>query len=219
MANKNSFPSQNPANNDSMVGTFKQVLRKFLQRDVDDMLPVQVISVSADRKSVSVQPLIMVVDTLGNQIQRAPVAQIPVVTLGGGGFVLSFPIKAGDLGFMKSNDRDISLFMQGLKQAPPNTFRMHDFADSVFIPSVLAGYTINGDDTDRMILSSTDGSVRIAFSDSTIILTAPNVLINSNLVLNGNLNITGTMEGPESVDLLTHRHAQSGGGDTGEPIT
>lgn len=217
MAEKNAIPSLNPVNNDSLTGTFTQVLRDFLKDTLNDMLPCQVISVSPDRRFVNVQPQIIVVDTLGNQTSRAPVANIPVITLGGGSFVLSFPIATGDMGFIKANDRDISLFIQGLKAAPPNSYRMHAFEDAVFIPSVLGQYTINDEDTSSAILSSLDGSVRIALSNTKITLTAPNIVINSDLVVNGNFNVTGSMMGTEGVDLTTHRHHESGGGDTGVP--
>lgn len=218
VVNNNANPSQNPSNNDTLNGAFKQALKKFLQRDIDDMLPAQVISVSDDRKYVSVQPMVMVVSTLNESLERAPVAKVPLFQIGGGGFVLSFPVKAGDLGWIKANDRDISLFVQTLQNSPPNTWRMHDFADGIFIPHVMAGFIV-GDDADNAVLSSLDGSVKISLSSDTITLTAPNIIMNSNLTIDGDLNITGSTIG-NGINLNTHIHSgvQTGSGDTGEPV-
>ena len=216
---ENAFPSQNPVNNDTLIGAFKQAFKKFLQGQVDDMMPCQVVAISADRKYVSVQPMILVVTTRGEIVVRAPVAKIPVYTPGGGGFVISFPIKAGDFGWLKANDRDISLFIQTMKLAQPNTARMHSFSDAIFLPTILADYVINSDDTDSMVISSLDGSVRVAISSNKITLTAPNVEIDSNLLINGDLNVTGTTIG-NGVNLNTHVHGgvQPGTGDTGVPV-
>lgn len=215
---ENAFPSQNPVNNDTLIGAFKQAFKKFLQGQVDDMLPCQVISVTSDRKYVSVQPMILVVTTRDETVVRAPAAKIPVYTPGGGGFVISCPIKATDFGWLKANDRDISLFLQSMKNSSPNTARMHSFSDAIFLPQILADYVIDSDDTDSMIISSLNGTVRVALSSNKITLTAPNIEIDSNLLINGDLNVTGTTVG-NGINLNTHVHGgvQTGSGDTGVP--
>ena len=87
--------------------------------------------------------------------------------------MLNFPIAPGDLGWLKSNDRDISLFKQSWGMSPPNTSRKHDFGDAIFIPSILTGFAIAGADTSNMTLQSLSGSVRlsmgigVAISDET----------------------------------------------------
>lgn len=219
MVDQNQIPSLNPVNNDSLIGVFTHVMKKYLQGQINDMLPCQVVSVSSDRRFVSVQPLIMVVGTSGTNFTRAPVAKIPVHTLGAGGWVISFPIQPGDLGWMKSNDRDISLFLKSLKLSPPNTYRLHQFEDAVYMPTVLAAYTINSADASSMIISSLDGGVRIAFSPTQITMTAPNVVINSNLIVNGDINATGDILAG-TISLKTHVHSgvQPGSGNTGEPV-
>ena len=110
--------SRDPANDDSLTGTFKEVLRKFLQR-TDDMLPAMVQNYDRARNLARVQPLIQVVDTEGQRFNRAPLANVPVLLLGGGSFFVSFHLPAGSLGWIKANDRDISLFLQDSQTTDP----------------------------------------------------------------------------------------------------
>lgn len=164
-------PSRNPANDGDLVGVFREVLRKHLQ-NTDDMLPARVVSFDRTLNVATVQPLIQMVDTDGNRISRAQVAAIPVLAIGGGNFVLSFPLQAGDMGWVKANDRDISLFLQSYKETAPNTQRMHSFSDAVFIPDVMHGFSINGEDTSNATLQSVDGTQRLSVASSYVKMTS-----------------------------------------------
>src|SRR4051794_9047919 len=97
-------PSHNPADNDSMAGMLRLALTKFLQ-NTDDMLPPRVISSDRATNRASVQPLIAMVTTDNVQISRSQLASVPVLQLGGGDCLLSFPLNSGDLGWIKANDR------------------------------------------------------------------------------------------------------------------
>lgn len=154
-------PSRNPTDNDSMVGMMNIVLTKFLQ-SIDDMLPAQVVAYDRTTNMAQVQPMISIVTTGDTILQRAPVMSVPVLQIGGGGFMLNFPINAGDLGWLKANDRDISLFKQSWEMSPPNTARKHDFGDAIFIPSILTGFVIAGSDTTKVTLQSLNGSIRLS---------------------------------------------------------
>ena len=130
MTNVVAPPSHNPTDEDSLYGVLKIFTEKFLQNNINDMLPAQVIAYDRGSNLAQIQPLINMVDTLNSQIVRGQIMSVPVLQLGGGGFMLNFPIKTGDLGFMKANDRDISLFKQSWGQSIPNTARMHDFSEA-----------------------------------------------------------------------------------------
>lgn len=172
-------PSMNPANLQDPIATVRLVLNKFLA-GVDDMMPAQVISYNRATNVAQVQPLIVVVNTNDIQIERATIAAVPVLQLGGGGFVLSFPINAGDLGWIKANDRDISLFKQFHKKAPPNTQRKHSFEDALFIPdTMMQGITINAEDANRVVLQSLDGNARISISGDQVKITAETIILDA----------------------------------------
>ena len=155
-------PSTNPANYNTLSGAFNEVLNAFLN-STDDMLPATVVSYNRATNRATVQPSIQMQATNGQIITRARIASVPVFQFGGGGFVISMPLNAGDKGWIKSNDRDISLFMQGFNQAPPNTEFFHSFSNSVFIPAVLTGYVLASEDASNLVIQSLDGTEKLAF--------------------------------------------------------
>lgn len=154
-------PSRNPANDDSMVGMLRQVLDKFLL-DIDDMLPAVVIAFDRNANRAQVKPLIKLVTTGGKEIQRPQIASVPVFQIGGGGMMLNFNLKPGDMGWIKANDRDISLAMQSGGEAKPNTYRKHCFEDGVFFPDAMRNFVIQGEDAENAVLQTLDGNVRVA---------------------------------------------------------
>lgn len=157
-------PSINPSNNKSLQGTFTHVLEKFLQ-GIDDMIPAKVISFDRETNRATVKPLIMVLKTDGNTQSRAEIASVPVFQYSGGGFVINFPLKKGDLGWLKANDRDISLFKQSYSDAAPNTLRKHNFSDAMFFPDTMRGWTI---EEDGLVIQSLDGSQCVAILDDMV---------------------------------------------------
>lgn len=173
----NAPPSRNPANSDSIAGLLR-VFRAKMMQQWDDMLPAQVMAYDRDSNIAQVQPLIAMVTTNNTIVKRAQLAAVPVLQLGGGGFVLSFPVREGDLGWIKACDRDISLFKQGYGSSAPNTQRMHSFSDGVFIPdTMLQGAAIAAEDDANAVLQSLDGTVRIALWSDQIKITVPNMAI------------------------------------------
>ncbi len=156
----NSNPSLDPANNESLVGSISFAFKKLMQ-NINNMLPAQVISYDRVKNTVQVQILITVVATDGSQYPR-PQVSIPVLLLGGGNFSISFPLNKGDLGWIMANDRDISIFLQTYSQAAPNTSRIKNFADGLFIPDVMRTHNITNDTKDYVLIQSNDGNSSIS---------------------------------------------------------
>lgn len=172
----NSPPSGNQANRHNLRGVMRQMLDKFLQR-TDDMLPAKVIAYDPATNMAQVQPMIMVVTTDNQNVNRAQVASIPVYQASGGGFILKFPINSGDFGWIKANDRDISLFMQTGEMSPPNTQRKHTFKDAMFFPQAFYDLvTIADDDVNNVVLQNYAGTVKISISNTAITITAPSTV-------------------------------------------
>ena len=214
-------PSRNPADDDYLAGTLRLAFKKSMQR-TDDMLPVEVISYDRQSNKVRVAHFIQMVDTDGNLIDRAQVASIPALSLGGGGFTLNFHLPAGSKGWIKACDRDISLFLQNYTKAPPNDDRIHNFGAGLFIPDVMTGYTIAGEDDQACVLQSLDGNVKISLTNARIKLKAPLVEVDTpNANYTGNITAAGTITGDvdvvsQTISLRGHTHAQpdDGGGST-----
>lgn len=170
----NNPPSIDPANEDNLPGLFRHVFNKLMQ-GVDGMLPARIVAVNDDRNNprVTVLPLINIVTTGGGQVSRAQIASIPVFQFGAGGYMLSFPLNPGDLGWILASDRDISIFLQSYNQSQPQTFRKQNFADSLFIPDAMRGFTIDAEDADNPVFQKADGSVRLALWPQFAKITAP----------------------------------------------
>lgn len=190
----NSPPSGNPADRHNLRGVMRLVLSKFLQR-TDDMLPAKIIAYNKATNMAKVQPLIMVVTTDNQNVNRAQVASVPVYQASGGGFILRFPINPGDFGWIKANDRDISLFMQTGEMSPPNTQRKHTFKDALFIPQAFFDLvTIADEDANNVVLQNYAGTVKIALWADQVKITAPTVLFSSPLsTFAGDVTINGVI--------------------------
>ena len=221
-----SIPSRDPENADSLPGLFKVILKKFAQR-TDDMLPAIVEDYDRPTNVARVRPLIQIMTTEGELVSRAPIQSVKVLQIGGGGFLISFPLAAGDLGWIKASDRDLSLFRQNFSEAPPNTKRMHSFEDALFIPDVMKDYSIDGADTDGMVIQYKDSSVKIVLKNNEVVVKAPSISFEGDLSVAGAIDATGdiTSEGtvtgeidvvakiaPVTVALSTHVHTSAAPG-------
>jgi len=226
-------PSRDPANDASLLGMARQILDKFLM-GVDDMLPARVVSYDRATNRATVVPMVKMLTTDNRQVDRAQIASVPVFRFGGGGFALSFNLKAGDLGWIKANDRDISLITQSYTDHAPNTLRKHSFQDAVFIPDVMTGLTVAGEDADAAVLQNLAGTVKIAVHADKVKVTAgalavtvgpSGVVIDANVTINGTLTATGasTLSGGATIAGIafgSHKHTgvQPGGGQSGGPV-
>lgn len=166
-----SRPSLDPANNDSLTGMLRVVLNKFLQ-GVDDMLPARVIAYDRDTNRAQVRPLINILTADNEQLERAYIASVPVLRLGAGDIVLRFDVAEGDLGWIKANDRDISIYKQSAGNSLPNTKRKHSFEDAIFIPDVFSGVTPTQSES---AIQTKDGSSSISFLDSNKVIDVQSV--------------------------------------------
>lgn len=208
---RSNSPDIDPANNGSLAGTLQFCLQKFMQ-NVNGMLPAQVISYDRTTNRAQVQLLIAMVTTQGFQVSRPQIASIPVMVFGGGNYFLSFPLVTGNLGWVLANDRDISLFLQTYKEAAPNTYRINNFSDGVFIPDIMTGYTIADEDENSVVIQSLDGTRKISLQSDRIKLTAPLVEITGGLQVDG--VVTGVGAGAITINspvVMTEGVTISGG--------
>lgn len=214
MSDPNAPPSGDPADDDSLAGVFRQIFRKLMQA-TDGALPAKVMAYDRVKNRAQVQPLVSVLTTDGRVVPRAQIASVPVVQIGGGGFVLNFPLRNGDLGWIVANDRDISTFLQSYNTSPPNTLRLHSFQDAVFIPDAMRGWTVAGEDAEAVVLQTLDGSAKIAVGAGRAKLA---VGANSVTVDAAGTTIVGGLI-VDGITFGTHKHTgvQPGGGNTGGP--
>jgi len=220
VATTHANPSRDPSNDDSLLGMARQILDKFLQ-NVDDMLPARVVSYDRTANRAIVVPMVKVLTTDNRQIGRAQVASVPVMQFGGGGVALSFNLAPGDIGWIKANDRDISLILQAYRDNAPNTLRKHSFQDAVFIPDVMRGMTIAGEDAGNAVLQTLDGSVKVAIWPDRVKIAAGALSLTlgpTTVDFVGHVNIPdGATIGAIEFGTHTHGGVQTGVGSTGVP--
>lgn len=175
-------------------GDFSAAIRKYMQNyireNVDDMLPAKVLNYDPNTNRATVQPLISIQDQQGNKHPRAALSNIPVYRPGGNGFFISFPLKAGDFGWLKSSDRDYSLMLQSEKTEAPNTERFHSFSDGMFFPDTLSGWAnnVSGDD---LSIRNKAGTTNLSMASGGMNISAANTTWTGNTAQTGNLSVTG----------------------------
>lgn len=168
-------PSIDPGQRESLSGTIQFIIDKLVKQDMDNFIPVQVVAYNRAANRVTVQIMITMINTLNEQVIRAQIASVPVLQLGGGGYVLSFPIAAGDFGWLKTTDVDMSLFLNSLKLnggslSAPNTFVRHKFDSSMYIPDTMfKGVTIAGGDAGNVVLQNLAGTVKVSLGTTVTI--------------------------------------------------
>lgn len=156
-------PNTDAADDGSLSGQLGAALKAFFLNQFEGMLPATVVSYNDQTNRAVIKPLVMLGTTSGAKVSRAQVSGIPVYRFGGGGFFMRFPIKAGDFGWIKANDRDISLvFQRGGLEDWPNTTRMHKFSDAMFFPDTFRQWVISGENADKAVWQTMDGETCIS---------------------------------------------------------
>lgn len=162
-------PNTDAADDGSLSGQLGAALKAFFLNQFEGMLPATVVSYNDQTNRAVIKPLVMLGTTSGAKVSRAQVSGIPVYRFGGGGFFMRFPIKAGDFGWIKANDRDISLvFQRGGLEDWPNTARMHKFSDAMFFPDTFKQWVISGENEDKAVWQTMDGETCISLGSGEI---------------------------------------------------
>ncbi|RBQ30679.1 hypothetical protein CRU92_10925 [Arcobacter sp. FW59] len=204
-------PNTNSEKGD-LTSNLRLFFESFIKENLDDMLPCKVVAHDRNTNRVDLQPLIMLKATDGSKINRQIIKNIPVFRFGGGGFFISVPIKVGDFGWIKANDRDISLmFQSGGKADIPNTKRLHSFNDGLFFPDTLKDWIIDNKNADALVISSMDGSTCIAVDNGRVEIDAQDLIINAtNIQFN-----SSTFKHNDKNVGDTHNHLQNDGNHFG----
>lgn len=189
------------------------VLRKFLL-DVDDMLPARIVSYDRNANRAQIDILYKVTMTDGSMNPLMAPAEVPVLTIGGGGMCLTFPIKPGDLGWIKASDRDMSLFLQSYEAEPGNTTRLHCFEDGVFIPDVMKDFVVS--DGAAATLQTIDGTTSVAVKPGSIVLTAGSTVVS---ITESGIESNKPIKAPQftdgTINTFGHVHTNPEGGNVG----
>jgi phage baseplate assembly protein gpV len=205
----------------------------IVQQALSKVQTATVVKVIACSNAGGVSPVGTVdVQILVNQISGQKVATphvtmygLPYLRIQGGANAVIIDPQPGDIGIAVFASRDITTVKSTKAQASPNTFRMHDFADGMYL-----GGLLNGTPTQYVQFGS--GGVTIVSPD-TITLTAPNIVLNGavaqsggNVTMAEDLTVGGDVVADltgstfDGIPFATHIHTgvTSGSANTGGPI-
>lgn len=215
------MPNQNQNNpsgsllSDSSLDDMLTLVGRKLLMEKDDMLPAKVISWDAGSNRAQIEIMYQVTMTSGDMHQLSAPAEVPVQFPGGGGFMLSFPLEEGSLGWIKAADRDMSLFLQSYEAQPGNTPRIHCFEDGVFIPDVMHAFTLSNGS--GISLQTLDGANAITVTANSAILKVGAATLT---LTDGKLISSVPFEAPNvkagGIEMVGHVHKENDAkGDTG----
>ena len=212
--------NQQVGDDSSLAATIKFALHNFSMTQ-ESCLPAVVVSYDHVKNLAVVRPLIMM--TLRTAVggvetrKRQSIPDVPVLSLGAGKFHIHFPVSEGDLGWLVASDRDISGFMESLKDNPATTQRFHSLADGIFIPDMFRNYSLQQEDVGAMVIQSTDGNTRVSIrSDNIKVTTTSNVTLDCpETHITGHVTVDGDAE-IGGISFLSHVHGGviPGGGNT-----
>ena len=157
-------------------------------------------------------------------------SDVPVVLYGGGGYVITCPITAGDECLVVFGDNCYNAWWTNGGIQNQEIKRRHDLSDGFAIvgirsqPNKLSNWS-----TEALQIRSKDGSTVVEVGDNEVTVTVGSislvvnetqVTVNGNLVVNGNITTpSGTVQSG-SIVLATHEHGNvtSGPDITGPPL-
>nr|DAS26437.1 MAG TPA: baseplate protein [Caudoviricetes sp.] len=192
------------------------------QLNLHTALPAKVVSFDPAKQTVSlaIQIKMQLVDGSGADIP--PLLDVPVSFPRGGGFAVTFPLKAGDEGIAIFSERCIDGWWQNGSASIPLDFRLHDLSDAMFIPGICSvPRAIGGFFTDGLSMQTLDGGTYIRIVNGAIKIKG-NIEHDGDTEQKGALHSTGAISSDTNVKAggisgKSHTHRGDSGGRTGTP--
>lgn len=167
--------SSQPLPESPRTPTLAEVIRAAMDhrlRQVHVALPGRVESYNAEEQRADVQPMIQELTPTragGELLESLPVIpSVPVAFPRGGGYFLTFPIKAGDFVTLVFAERSIDTWVAGDgAEKNPDDFRTHDLSDAIAIPGFYPfGQSVGESAIDADLVMGKDGGSTIHIKDN-----------------------------------------------------
>lgn len=135
-------PLARPSDFDSEMNRLQFAIQQAMLK-LQTSLPVQVMAVRNTGVSpvgvVDIKVLVDMVDGQGNTVEHGTISNVPYFRLQGGANAVIVDPEVGDIGMACFSSRDISAVKSARKQAPPGSWRTHDFSDALYVGGFLNG--------------------------------------------------------------------------------
>ena len=162
-------PSYNPRvtnlNSESKYAGLPEAVRFALEqwsKGLNVCLPGLVADYDPASRRVSVQPAIYTLMTDGALIDPPVIPNVPVVWPGGGGFVATFPLAAGDPVILIFSQRGLTAFKTAHDLSPPDPDALLSIRDAFCIPALGKPGAITPASQTGAAIQSEDGAEFIA---------------------------------------------------------
>lgn len=206
---------------------------KTQQSDVFTALPACVNSFNGH--TVTCEVMVNRTDEKGKDLVIPPLVDVPVQSPRGGGFCVTVPIKSGDEGLVVFSSRCIDGWYESGQKGKPLDNRINDLSDGFFIPGVNSKPNKIPDFYhDGASMQTDDGETYLRVTNGKILIKGDiehegdssqvgNQTIEGTFAQSGGngANFGGAVNAQKvtanGIDLETHTHIDSIGGDTEEP--
>lgn len=127
--------------------------------------PAQIQSYSASDQRATVIPLLKRKTAAGVVIEPKPIANVPVSHPRGGGYAITLPLVAGDVGLLICSDRSLDAWLESGGRVDPRSGRHHQLTDGVFFPGLHHwGDPIATASASELVIAKEDGTAQIRIS-------------------------------------------------------
>lgn len=214
MADEGGYGQQAPGDASTEFLRISFIIRQALGL-VRTMIPVKVISCTnagalTTVGFVKVQPLVNMLDGIGQATEHGIINKVPYFRLQGGSNAVILDPVAGDLGHMIVADRDISSVKEKKGIANPGSLRKHDLSDGIYMGGILNAapdqyvqFTSTG-----IVIADKNGN-KMEMKSGSIDFTTVAIRVNGNV-------IAGFGTG-DQVGLQTHQHPTAATGAPSPP--
>lgn len=190
---------------------FKTLMGSVIDR-ISVSMPCQIISYDRDTHVATVQPMLNYKVKGCNDSVCAPM-RIEILRLMAGDFLIDFPIKNGDTGWVFAVDKDCYAVKELSKPALPAGSQINCYKTGFWIPDQWGNNQklgISSIDEGRLVIMHKSGNQKIAIGVDDIEIKGT-IKVTGNVTIDGKLDVSGKItETGAGVTLSTHTHKENG---------
>ena len=191
-------------------GIMMRAAMQGLQSTIWTALPAMITKYDATKQTCEAKPTIKakVLNDKGItlDIELPLLVDCPVIFPSGGGFTLTFPIKAGDECLVIFSSRCIDSWWQSGGIQVQAELRMHDLSDGFILPGPRSlPHVVPGISTTDVQLRNDAGTVYIGIKGGSteVDVVAPTIKMTGNVIITGNLSVSGVASGAAAGSALS----------------
>lgn len=171
---------------------------------------VKVVAVNAASRTVDVSPMVDQVTPEGTNIPHGIIHEVPYGYEQAGNCAIKIDPVEGDIGVVVFEDRDITRVKRTWKNATPQTLRAHNYADALYVRTLIAA-------------AKPEHTVTFNQENGITVTSSKPVQFNADVTVSGKVTVSGDVDAQGdvkagSISLKDHTHPVTDApGTTGAP--